>query len=223
MGNPKRTVPPRARAHILANPRQPAKQAATELGVSTATLKTYRCWLVGQGALKRTVAVADLDAVQEALEDGLLLREVSARMGRRLDFVQKAIARRGLRAEDLRGEHVYTVPQVAAMLGRRDIDGGSAYAWAKQIGLPMRTIPGRRRTHYRITATALQEFLELPQCPIDPARIADPDWRAYAVAARAGHLRPPLPAPPPEARCPVCGRSVSRHGRMCVGCARTHR
>lgn len=217
-----RTVPPRARTHLLANPQKPLRHLARALGIAYSTVRDYRGLLIREGALLPRYARKDLEPVVEALTDGVPVHHIARGNQTSVNALRMRLRRAGMSVDTVTTEHVYSGAQVLRMLGYHSTSHGAERLKSWQgAGLQMTPSTGRG-SPARITATALQEFLESPQCPLEPTRIADPDWRAYAVAARAGKLKAPVPlveAPEGKLLCPACReRVVSRAGRVCRSC-----
>lgn len=183
-------VPARARAHILAHPRQPRHEAAAALGVTYHTVRTYRAWLIKEGALPSLRPRINLDDVRDLAADGLTADEVARRLRRSPDGVLRRLYREDETLYTVRADSAYSISQVAAILGMPSRHGRRRISALVASGA-LRGRPSKRSgSRATITAAALMEFLERPDCPIDPARIADPDWRAYALDARAGRYGP---------------------------------
>lgn len=200
--------PPHVREHILSRPRQRVKDAAAALGLAPATVRHYRSYLIAEGALAPAYQRYDLDEIADAVQDGLIGRALAKRLVVSTDAIYSHLRNQGVRIDDLRAGQVYAGVEVARICGA-SLKRYSTHWLPAMVaaGLEVRTYrrPGRtgqtpRRTHWRITAAALSEFLARPDCPVRPEQITDPDWRQHAEDARAGRIGAVKPMTDREAK-----------------------
>lgn len=228
------TCPAHVRAWLLAHPDASARRAAAALGLAPSTVRAYRSVLIRRGELAPRYCRIDWEAAEIAYQDGLITRDVARRLRVAPVSLLSGLRNRGLRVEDMRAGQVFAGVELARLCGVT-LKRYSTHWLPALIAAGLRarvTIrPGRgtcKRRQWRITAEALMAFLatEAGQALIDPARITDPDWRAYAEDVRRGLYGPlrvvDVPrerAAPPTRLCLDCGASVSRTSLRCKRCA----
>ena len=176
------TLTPSLRAAIIANPDASGAAFAAQLGISVAALRHYRHTLIKAGAIPSKRPRISLEDVRELIDNGYDVPRIAKRLGVSEWGVRNLIHKHGYWMDDMRRERVYNATQIAQILGRTEAEGAVIVRRLKAAGLTVRQ--ARRHAPYRITADALMTFLSRPDCPIDPARIADPDWRAFAEESR---------------------------------------
>lgn len=220
-------VPERVRAYLLAHKQQLPAVAAAELGITRNSVYDYRSLLVREGALPSRYGRIALADVEEALLDGVPLADVARTHQATTRSLVNRLQRAGSSVHTICHDRVYSAAALFRILGL-PVNQHSLRQLKRWRGMGLRMTvqagPHRPVSVYRITALNLMAFFEQANCPVVVDRIRDSDWRDYASAARAGHLRPVLPAPDVRSSAALhfcadnCGRIVSKHGGRCRSC-----
>lgn len=185
-----RHAPPAARAWILAYPDASAAEAAAALGLSIQSARDYRHRLIRDGELRPMYPRIDLSIVQEAVEDGLLAREIAKDYGLSESALRGRLRRNDMAIQCVRDGTVYSGRDIGRILGLSSATTCKKIRRWRKAGLLEAKKSRHRHSPYRIPVTSWIAFLEQPRCPVQPEDIACPEWRMWAEGRRdRAHLR----------------------------------
>jgi hypothetical protein len=171
--------PAYVREYLTSNPTQRARDAAAALGLSIHTIGSYRSTLIKAGMLRPLYTNLTRDDALELIHSGITIERAARILGRSAAPLRKRLYRVGVVPSYDRIGWVYTAQDVAILCGLHPKSGSRVVRRWHRDGL-INVRRRKRGQHWRMTADDLRAFFSHPDCPIDPARITDPDWRAFA-------------------------------------------
>jgi DNA-binding XRE family transcriptional regulator len=184
-----RTLPAPAADYLSAHPRATPAQLAAALGITMLTARSYRARAIRAGIAKPLRPRLDLDEMRELIEDGARTEDAARHLG----ISRNALICRLYRADTplsvVRADTVYSAADLARIIG---VAAPTAREWLRRWREQrlIRCRIGRRHgSPWRIAVLDWMAFLERPNCPLDPARIADAEWREYAAEWRERRAR----------------------------------
>jgi predicted transcriptional regulator len=180
-----RALPTLAADYLRQHPAATPAQVAAALSVSQGTARAYR-----HRALRLGIATAlrpriSLDDARELIEDGAHTLDAARHLGISHTALIHRLHRADTPVSVVRADTVLSAADVARILG---VSAPTARDWLRRwrAARLIRVRIGRRNgSPWRIAVLDWMAFLERRDCPLDPARIADAEWRAYAADWRA--------------------------------------
>ena len=182
-------LPAPVAAYLHQHPAATSAQLVAALGVAHSTARAYRHRALKAGigvALRKRINVED---AQELIEDGLHTRDVAKRLGISRDALTCRLWRADTPVSVVRADTVFSAADVARIIG---VSKPTARKWLRHWraqGLIRCRVGMRHGSPWRIAVTDWMAFLERRDCPLQPERIVDPEWRAYAADWRRRYAK----------------------------------
>jgi len=179
-----RTLPAHAAAYLSAYPAATPAQLAAALNLTPQTARNYRARAIRAGIAKPLRPRLDLDEMRELIEDGARTEDAARHLGISRNALRLRLSRADTPVSVVRLDTVFSAADVARIIG---VAAPTARDWLRRWREQrlIRCRIGRRHgSPWRIAVLDWMAFLERPNCPLDPARITDAEWRAYTAEWR---------------------------------------